>query len=209
VKDSNVNSEDFVFVDTAGTVTPAGQRLGAPGPQNLGSARLNLSIAALLLDATIGAPAAPNRFRDLTPITDFTPGTLSVRRRFQNNTGAPVTRLRFRIVDISSLVSPGGGIADVRAISSTTITVNNVNDAATCAATGTPATAPCTVTVFGTTLEQPPVQAQSGALNSTLSAGTITLPSPLAPGASVNLQLLLGVKQTGSFKFFFNIEALP
>ena len=73
-----------------------------PGPQNLGSARLNLSIAALLLDATIGAPASPNRFRDLTPITDFTPGTLSVRRRFQNKTGAPVTRLRFRIVDFSS-----------------------------------------------------------------------------------------------------------
>ena len=131
-----------------------------------------------------------------------------MRRRFQNNTGAPVTRLRFRIVDISSLTS-GVGIADVRAISSTTITVNGINDSATCAATGTPATAPCSVTVFGTTLEQPPVQAVGGALNSTLSAGTITLPSPLAPGASVNLQLLLGVKQTGSFKFFFNVEALP
>jgi hypothetical protein len=65
------------------------------------------------------------------------------------------------------------------------------------------------VTVFGTTLEQPPTQAVGGALNSSLSAGTITLPTPLAPGASVNLQLLLGVKQTGSFKFFFNIEALP
>jgi hypothetical protein len=208
VKDSNVNSEDFVFVDTAGTATPAGQRLGAPGPQNLASARLNLSIAALLLDATIGAPTAPNRFRDLTPVPDYAPGTLSVRRRFQNNTGAPVTRLRFRIVDISSLTL-GGGIADVRAISSTTITVNGINDSATCAATGTPATVPCSVTVFGTTLEQPPTQAVGGALNSSLSAGTITLPTPLAPGASVNLQLLLGVKQTGSFKFFFNIEALP
>jgi hypothetical protein len=39
--------------------------------------------------------------------------------------------------------------------------------------------------------------------------GTITLPKPLAPGASANLQFLLGVQQTGSFKFFFNIEALP
>ena len=28
-------------------------------------------------------------------------------------------------------------------------------------------------------------------------------------GASINLQFLLGVQQTGSFKFFFNIEALP
>jgi hypothetical protein len=35
------------------------------------------------------------------------------------------------------------------------------------------------------------------------------MPTPVAPGASVNLQFLLGVEKTGSFKFFFNIEALP
>jgi len=48
-----------------------------------------------------------------------------------------------------------------------------------------------------------------GALNSSWTAGTITLGTPLANGASVNLQLLLGVQNSGSFKFFFNIEALP
>jgi len=48
-----------------------------------------------------------------------------------------------------------------------------------------------------------------GGHNSSLSAGTITLPTPLQPGQSINLQFLLGVQQTGSFKFFFNIEALP
>ena len=48
-----------------------------------------------------------------------------------------------------------------------------------------------------------------GALNSSYNAGTITLPTPLAPGQSVNLQFLLGVQKTGSFKFFFNVEALP
>jgi hypothetical protein len=43
-----------------------------------------------------------------------------------------------------------------------------------------------------------------------LTAGTtLTLPTPLAPGASINLQFLLGVQNQGSFKFFFNIEALP
>jgi hypothetical protein len=65
------------------------------------------------------------------------------------------------------------------------------------------------VTVLGTTLEQPPTQANGGGWNSTLSAGTITLATPLANGASINLQFLLGVQQTGSFKFFFNIEGLP
>ncbi|HKG81206.1 MAG TPA: Calx-beta domain-containing protein, partial [Pyrinomonadaceae bacterium] len=208
VKDSNVNSEDFIFVDTAGTVTPAGQRLGAPGPQNLASARLSLSVPALLLDATQGAPAPPNRVRDFAPLQDFPLGTMSVRRRFVNNTGANVTRLRFRIVDFSSLLT-SPPIADLRVLTSMTITIGGINDTATCAATGSPATPPCSVPVVGTTLEQPPVQSLGGALNSSLSAGTITLPTPLTPGQSINLQFLLGVKQTGAFKFFFNIEALP
>ena len=209
VKDTNVNGEDFVFVDTTGATIPAGQRLGAPGPQNLASTRLNLLIPALLLDSTIGAPAAPNRLREFGAVTNGPLGTLSVRRRFQNNTGGNVTRLRFRIVDFSSLTTIGGSTADLRAISSTTITGVTVNDPATCAAKVPAASAPCTVDVLGTTLEQPPTQAIGGALNSTMTAGTITLASPLAPGASINLQLLLGVQQTGSFKFFFNIEALP
>ena len=139
-------------------------------------------------------------------MTNGSQGTLSVRRRFVNNTGANVTQLRFRIVDFSSL-SNSVGIADLRAITSTTITVSGILDSATCAATGTPNTAPCSVTVFGTTVEEPPTQSMGGALNTTM--GTILLPKPLAPGASANLQFLLGVQQTGSFKFFFNIEALP
>ncbi len=208
--DSGVNLDDFIFVDTSGASTPAGQRLGAPGPQNLGSPRLNLSILTLPLDATKGLPADPNRLRDTTPgLPNKTFGTMSVRRRFVNNTGAPVTRLRFRIVDFSSFLVPSTAIADLRALTSMTITVNGINDAATCAATGSPATPPCSVTVNGTTVEEPPTQSLGGALNSSMSAGTITMPTPLAPGQSINLQFLLGVQQTGAFKFFFNIEALP
>jgi hypothetical protein len=206
--DSGVNSDDFIFADTAATVTPAGQELGAPGPQNLAAPRLSLSITPLLLDNSKASTTGPNRVRDFTPVTNGSQGTMVIRRRFVNNTGANVTRLRFRIVDISSIPATGA-IADLRALTSNTITVTGVNDSATCAATGTPATAPCSVSVFGTTLEQPPTQAMGGGLNSSLSAGTITLPTPLAPGQSINLQMLLGVQNPGSFKFFFNIEALP
>jgi hypothetical protein len=206
--DSNANNNDFIFADTTGALTPAGQRLGAPGPQNSGAPRLNLSIPALLLDATLGATASPNRIRDLTPVTNGANGTMTIRRRFVNNTGANVTRLRFRVVDISTL-PPSPSIADLRVLDSLTITVSGVNDSATCAATGTPATTPCSVTVFGTTLEQPPTQSLGGALNSSLNAGTITLPTPLAPGQSINLHFRLGVQNPGSFKFFFNVEALP
>jgi len=163
----------------------------------------------LLLDSNFGQPAPPNRVRDLTPqLPNAQNGTLSIRKRFVNNTGAPVTRIRFRLVDFSSISVPGG-VADLRALTSGNITVTGITDPGTCAATGTPTTAPCQVTVFGTTLEEPPTQTLGGAHNSTLSAGTITLATPLAPGASINLQFVLGVQQTGSFKFFFNIEALP
>ena len=208
VADTNDNANDFIFADTTAAVTPAGQRLGAPGPENLSSPLLRATtISTLLLDANIGAPAPPNRVRDFTPVTNGANGTMSVRRRFVNNTGAAVTRLRFRLVDISSLAVPGG-IADVRALTSTNVIVSGITDSGTCAAAGA-GPAPCTVTVLGTTLETPPAQAMGGAMNSSMSAGTITLGTPLAPGASINLQFLLGVQQTGSFKFFFNIEALP
>jgi len=74
--------------------------------------------------------------------------------------------------------------------------------------------APCgsgtsNVTVQGTTLEQPPSQPNGGGFNSSLSAGTVTLATPLANGASIDLRFLLGIQQTGSFKFFLNVEALP
>jgi hypothetical protein len=97
-------------------------------------------------------------------------------------------------VDITTLGNRAAGEADVRALSSTqTVVVLSM---------GTPAT------VEGTTLEQPPVQAQCGGLNSSLSAGTVTMAQPLAPGASINVQFLLGVVQGGSFRYFINVEAL-
>ena len=65
------------------------------------------------------------------------------------------------------------------------------------------------VTVRGTTLEQPPTQINGGGWNSTMNAGFISLGSPLANGDSVSVQFRLGVMQSGSFRFFINVEALP
>jgi hypothetical protein len=204
VADTNVNADDFIFVDTSAANTVAGQRLGAPGPQNLASPlNRNATILHLLLDSNFGGPAVPNRVRDLTPVTNGANGTMSVRRRFVNNTGGTVTRLRFRIVDFSTISVPGG-IADLRALTSTSVVVNGITDNGTCTAAGQ--STPCSITVQGTTLETPPAQAIGGGHNSTF---TVNLGTPLAAGASVNVQFLLGVQQTGSFKFFFNIEALP
>ncbi|HEY6216928.1 MAG TPA: hypothetical protein VIW74_09680, partial [Pyrinomonadaceae bacterium] len=158
----------------------------------------------LNLDGTVGSASLPNRARDLTsdPANNSTFGTLDIRRRIVNATGVPVTRLRFRVVDISTLPAPSG-IADLRPRTGSNLTVNGVNDAGTCAGA-----TPCTVTVLGTTLEQPPTQNKGGGFNSSLSSDTVTLATPLAPGDSINVHFLLGVQQTGSFKFFINVELL-
>jgi hypothetical protein len=210
-KDSNNNAADFYFADTQAISVNGVLRLGAPGPENLTSPiKVDATGRVFLVDSTVAAAAPPNRVRDLTPGDPSTStfGTLSIRRRFLNNTGQPLSRLRFRIIDITTFQAPGG-IADLRGITSAAVMGVTVNDGVTCAATGTPNTAPCTVTIQGTTLEQPPNQPSGGGFNASLAAGVITTGTPLANGDSINIQWLLGVQQTGSFKFFIIVEALP
>jgi hypothetical protein len=213
-KDTDDNSADFFFVDTNGTSSGAGQRLGAPGPQNLSAPiQRNSSFTAAFLDSTATAASPPNRVRDFTsaPAQNSTFGTLSIRRRFVNNTGGNVTLLRFRIIDLDTFPA-ASGFADLRPRTSTAVVVAGINDPVTCTAAGM--ATPCTVTLEGTTLEQDNTapstgQPNGGGFNSSMSAGTITLATPLANGASINLQFLLGLQQTGNFRFYVNIEALP
>ena len=210
-KDTNDNTTDFMFADTGGTVIPSGppQQLGAPGPQNLTDPIKNDGLSVNLLDTTVPQSSSPNRARDLTsnPSNNSTYGTLTARRRVVNNTGGNVTRLRFRMVEITTFPNPAGSIADLRAITSVNANVM-VNDAATCTAAGA-GSPPCTVPVKGTTLETPPAQPNGGGYNATLAEGTITLGAPLAPGASTMVQLLVGVQNPGTFRFLIIVEALP
>ena len=201
--DTNSNAADFVFVDTNGTSAGAGQRLGAPGPENLSSPiQRNASFATALLDTCVAASAPPNRVRDFTsdPANNSTFGTLDLRRTFTNNTGGNVTRLRYRIIDLTTFPAPSG-IADLRPRTSTAVVVTV--DRPPCSS-GT-----SNVTVNGTTLEQPPSQPNGSGFNGSLSDGTITLATPLANGASVDVRFLNGIQQTGTFKLYLNIEALP
>jgi hypothetical protein len=198
--DSDNNSVDFIFVDTNGTSAGAGQRLGAPGPENL-SAPLtrNAGVVATLLDPCVGAASAPNRVRDLTPgPTTF--GTLDLRRTFTNNTANNVTRLRYRIIDITTFPAPPQ-FADLRPFTSADVVVTVDRPPCGSGASG--------VTVRGTTLEQPPGQPNGGGFNTSMSQGSVTLGTPLAPGASIDMRWLLGVQQPGIFKFYVNVDALP
>jgi hypothetical protein len=202
-KDTNNNAADFVFVDTNGTSAGAGQRLGAPGPENLSSPiQRNASFTVDVLDPCVVASSPPNRVRDFTsdPANNSTFGTLDIRRTVRNDTGANVTRLRWRIIDLTTFPAPSG-IADLRPRTSTAVVVTV--DRAPCGS-GT-----SNVTVQGTTLEQPPTQPNGGGFNSSLSSGTVTLATPLANGATLDVRYLLGIQQTGSFKFLLNVEALP
>jgi len=210
-KDTDNNVVDFYFVDTNGTSAGGGQRLGTPGPQNLSSPiQRNSGLSTLLLDANVTSGNPPNRVRDFTsdPPNNSTFGTLSIRRRVVNNTGGNVTRLRYRIIDLDTFPA-ASGFADLRPRTSVAVVVAGVTDAATCAATGTPASPPCVVTVQGTTLEQPPSQPNGSGFNGSLSSGTVTLGTPLGSGGSLDVQFLLGIQQTGNFRFYINIEVLP
>jgi hypothetical protein len=56
-------------------------------------------------------------------------------------------------------------------------------------------------------VEQPPTQANGGGWNSSMLVGNVNLGAPLNDGDSVSVQFKLGVMQTGTFRFFINIEA--
>ena len=201
-RDTNNNAVDFVFVSPDGNSAGAGARLGAPGPENLSSpTQRNSAFGVNLLDPCAASANPPNRVRSFTsePTNNSTFGTLDIRRTVTNGTGENVTRLRWRIVDITTHPAPSG-VADLRARTSTPISVTV--DRPPCGSETSE------VVVEGTTLEQPPFQTLGGGFNSSLSSGTITLQTPLLVGQSIDVRFLLGIQQTGSFRFFINIEAL-
>lgn len=198
-KDTNDNAADFIFIDPTATNVGAGATLGAPGPEDIASPRQqNDAFPANLIAPCVANSSAPNRVRDLTSDSENNSsfGTLSIRRVITNNSVNEITRLRFRIIDITTAPAPKG-IADLRVLSSSDSTEAD----------------PCNpgnfIDLVGLTLETPPTQSLGGGLNSTLAAGIVNLETPLQPNSSITVNFLLGVQQTGQFRFFVNIEALP
>jgi len=223
-KDTNDNEADFDIVDTNGTnmctttINFQCQRLGAPGPENLSSPGNRFgNVATSPLDSCASNASPPNRVRTLCPCSgpgcgcaaqNATFGTLSIRRTFTNTSSAAITRLRFRVTDITTFPVPSG-TADLRVITSASAVTPDAPY------TVTVDRPPCgsgtsSVLVQPTTLEEGGLgQPNGGGFNSSVSAGTVTLATPLLPGAEINLQFLLGVQQVGAFRFFITIEALP
>jgi VCBS repeat-containing protein len=200
-EDTDDNATDFVFVDSNGTTAGAGQRLGAPGPENLTSPVGNGGLTVSPLDPCASELSSPNLVRDHSAGDPWTSsfGTYDFRRTITNNTGGDVTRLRLRVADVRTFPAPSG-TADMRPLTSSAVAVTV--DRAPCGS-GT-----SDVTVQGTMLEQPPSQLNGGGFNSSLSVGVITLATPLAAGASVDVRLLAGIEQTGSTAVRIIAEAI-
>lgn len=198
-QDTNDNAADFVFVSTSAAMFNSVQSvLGAPGPENLASPiQRNGTVKASNIDTCAGAGICENRRRIGTPVPNGAFGTLKLRRKFTNATGGLVTRLRFRVVDMTTLNSPGyapgNGQADLRVVPSDAANFNVT------LSTGQ------SVPVSGTQADEPPTQPLGGGVNS---AVELITPVQIAAGASVNVEFNLGVMQNGFFRFLVNVEAV-
>lgn len=102
-----------------------------------------------------------------------------------------ITRLRFRVIEISTLGASGAErFADVRVLSSTG------NQSA-------------GQSVFGLTLEPPSMQPPGGGLNSSLRVDAVTTATPLAAGGRIEVEFRFDIMRAGQFKFVVIAEALP
>jgi hypothetical protein len=199
--DTGNNAADLLYANPQGTDLGAGSRLGAPGPENLTSPVAGTGISLAPVAPCVGAAQAPNTERDPTTYNDvlsgsgtYTLGTVKTRVRLTNETGAAISRLRFRLGEVTSFPAPAGA-ADLRLLSSGNDSFAN----------------PCggSTTSQGVTLEQPPTQSSGGAWNSSVSAGTITLESPLPSDGTIDVNFLFGVRQEGAAGALLILETLP
>lgn len=201
-QDTGANASDFVLVSTNAALFGGIQSiLGAPGPENIGShLQRNATIKSSLVDSQCAGFGTPDtacaRVRTAQGANNQNAafGTLLLRRKFTNTTGQKINRLRFRVVDLSTKGNEQANQSDLRAISSSDVSVTDTNNQS--------------IFLRGLTLGQAFDQPEGGGINSTLSVPSITLSTPLAPGASINVEFRLGVMTNGGFRFFVNVEAV-
>ncbi len=209
----------FSLVSTDGNASNSAAQLGAPGPKNLSSPIVPGSgISISLVYSPAGSEKAPNRIRNTGSVAKAqvaaatgesnNVGVISFRRAITNTTGKTITGFRVRVVNITSLNSPGysnSTQAEIRLISSASQSVLFF----------APGDTPHPI--MGTTVQTPPTQARGGALNTSATentstdannVGTITLTTPLPNGASRNYNFTYGVMRDGNYFTYLNVEAI-
>jgi autotransporter-associated beta strand protein len=188
--DSGDNRADFTLVATDPIQIANGiATLGAPGPENsTGPVQRNSGFSVAV------PPGVTSSVRSTSPaVTNGSLGTLSLRRRFTNNTGQTLSKLRFRVADVSTWNSRliFGNQAEMRVLDATLAGLSGTG-------------------LLATKVETPPQQLSGGGINTGMVVnGSLTLAQPLAPGQSVDVEFLLGVMKGGSYQFVLTTEAAP
>lgn len=215
-QDTDQNNLDFVFVSTStGTFRGILPVLGAPGPQSSVSPRQDpaRNIIITAFDPTVSPNAFPNRERDGSDFgANRSFGTMTIRRSFTNDSGQKITRIRFRVVDITTNGNSVAGQADLRLLDSS-------DQAVVRAAVNT--------RVHGTLIEQlPAIQSNGGGLNTSMTlvnqnlsnvnnvnseglASRVAGVCPPNQACTVHVQFKLGVQRDGAFRFLVSLEGLP
>ena len=195
-QDTGNNVSDFQFVsNNGGTYNGVVSILGYPGPQSKTDPNpRNGDLVGSLIPDPMSATLVKENTRDYTPATNAPFGTLTIYRRITNAGSDTYTKLRFRVVEMTTLHSPnvcnGCGQSDIRYLSSGIV----------------PSGAP-----KGTKIERESDQAMGGGVNTSGNVeGVLDLgANPLLPGQSVDIQFVLGVATNGYFRFFVSIEGQP
>lgn len=184
--DTGDNRADFTLVATTPSLLLSGTAtLGAPGPENLSSPVSRNSGFAVTIP-----PGVTSSLRNNTTVSNGSLGTLSLRRRFTNNTGQTLSRLRFRVVQVTTYNSKQlfSNQAEMRLLNAQLAGLGGTG-------------------LLATTVETPPNQTGGGGVNSgLLVSGSLTLAQPLASGQSVDVEFLLGVMNSGSYQFVVVVE---
>lgn len=182
--DTGDNRADFTLVTTDPSLFGEGAAvLGAPGPEN----RTGLVSHNGGFSVTV-PPGVTSSVRRTTAVANGTLGTLSLRRRFVNNTGRTLSKLRFRVADLSTWNGRQifGSQAELRVLDATLEGLSGLK---------------------ATKLETAPSQSKGGGINAgLLIEGALTLSSPLGPGQGVDVEFLLGVMRAGSYQFILVVE---
>ncbi|MBX7185284.1 MAG: hypothetical protein K1Y01_09090, partial [Vicinamibacteria bacterium] len=181
-----------VLVSTTGAIFDGVQSiLGAPAPGNNGVADAMSRVSITLIEPRVGPNLNPNRVRITTPND-----RLEFRRRITNTSAAPISALRLRFVELTTLNSPGYAPgttqSDLRPNTSSSVVL------------GVP-TSIGVASLTGATLTTPPAQPLGGGWNAVL-----TIPGgPLAVGASIDINVALRVSRVGSYRFLATVESQP
>ncbi len=217
VRDTNDNARDWIIASVSGTLSGHVVRLGAPGPQNRDADRLDDSAPSSAADfntkpASLALSAVPEQSknkgksednaRQLAPLRDrgdvganHRLGTLVLRCRLVNASGQAMRRFQLHVVGVTAGAAPSG-LADVRLLPlPLTLKPGAVSEAVP-SAKGAEFAGVAPI-LYGA-LDEPPTQPRGGGFNSSLTfdAGTRSI----APGASVELRVHLGVQKLGRYR---------